>query len=65
MNQRLREFEDAINRALDEADGDLEIAEIVGVLQLKLHVICARMITRSVESDPTDYWKYLKDEDSR
>lgn len=62
MNPKLQAFEDAINRALDEADDDLEIAEIVGVLQLKIHVICQRTITRSVESDPADSWKYLKDE---
>jgi len=62
MNPKLRQFEDAINTALSEADGDLEIAEIIGVLQLKLHLICQRVITRSIESDPADYWKFLKNE---
>jgi hypothetical protein len=62
MNEPLRRFEDAINQALTDADDNLEIAEIIGVLQMKLHLICQRTMTRSVESDPADDWKYLKDE---
>jgi hypothetical protein len=65
MNEPLRKFEDAINQALTDASGDLEIAEVIGVLQMKLHLICQRTITRSIESDPADYWKNLKDEDAR
>ena len=62
MNASLRRFEDELNRILSEADGDLEIAEVIGVLQIKLHVLCERMINRSIESDPADYWKFMKDE---
>lgn len=62
MNEKLQRFEDAINRALDEADGELEIAEVIGVLQIKLHVCCERLMTRSIESDPADAWKFIKDE---
>ena len=65
MNPKLRAFEDELNRVLSEADGDLEIAEVIGVMQVKLHVLCSRLMTRSVESDPADAWKFLKDEDSR
>ena len=65
MNQKLRDFEDAINQALSDADGDLEIAEVVGVLQMKLHLILERTMTRTEEADPADAWKFLKDEDSR
>lgn len=65
MNVKLRAFEDAINRALDEADGELEIAEIIGVMQFKLHLMCQRcqrLQTRTVDQDPADSWKFLKDE---
>ncbi len=62
MNVKLRAFEDAINRALDEADGELEIAEIIGVMQIKLHLMCQRLQTRTVDQDPADSWKFLKDE---
>ena len=65
MNQKLRDFEDAINQALSDADGDLEIAEVVGVLQMKLHLILERTMTRTEEADPADAWKFLKDEDCR
>ena len=63
MNEKLRRFEDELNRVLNDPDfDDLEIAEIIGVMQIKLHVQCQRLMTRTVESDPADDWKNLKDE---
>jgi hypothetical protein len=62
VNDKLRRFEDELNRVLIEADGELEIAEVIGVLQIKLHVCCQRLMTRSIESDPADYWKFMGDE---
>jgi hypothetical protein len=73
MNQKLIDFEESINRALNECSGDLEVVELIGVLHMKIHVLCARLQklgptedqagpdnTMDVirrESDPADYWK--------
>lgn len=62
MNEKLLAFEEAINKALNEADGDLEIAEIIGVMQIKLYFMCRRLEVMGDDDgmDPADAWKRLK-----
>ena len=63
MNDKLQQFEEAINKALNEADGDLEIAQIIGVMQIKLHFMCRRLEVRGGDDgmDPSDAWKRLQE----
>lgn len=59
MNAKLRQFEDELNRVLSEADGELEIAEMIGVMQIKLHVLCTRLMT-TPDADPDGPCRFLK-----
>jgi|HubBroStandDraft_2_1064218.scaffolds.fasta_scaffold05081_9 hypothetical protein len=72
MNDKLIQFEDMVNRALNECSGELEVVELIGVLQMKIHVLCGRLqklgkseaecspdnsIGKVRGDDPADYWK--------
>lgn len=65
MNEKLMALEDSINEALDSAHDELEIVEVIGLLELKKHVILARFTKISTDDpgpgiDPADWWKILK-----
>ena len=59
------DFEDYINDALNKADGEMEVAAMVGIMQIKIHVICQRWMKLDQDSGddgpgPADYWKRIK-----
>jgi hypothetical protein len=73
MNDKLVQFEEMVNKALNECSGELEVVELIGVLQMKIHCLCSRLQKLGKtedengpentigkvrgESDPADYWK--------
>jgi hypothetical protein len=40
----LRKFDDAISECIDSVDSSLTVAEVVGTLELQLHVLKNRMM---------------------
>lgn len=72
-NDKLLEFEEMVNKALNECSGDLEVVELIGVLHMKIHCLCSRlqklgnpkdpdgpdstMGSVRADKDPADFWK--------
>lgn len=56
-NLKLRAFQETLDEAIDSADGELEIAEVIGVMELRLHQLKTAFTTSGESPDSSDWWK--------